>query len=103
MAPRAERVGIFFARTLEESAATRLAKLDHFADFLSKISKSGRRDGLTTSQVGPIPSGNFFGPFERELDCARGGLKIKKRSIIAPTRFIGESEGIPMKTIPFLV
>jgi hypothetical protein len=36
MAPRAERVGIFFARTLEESAATRLAKLDHFADFLSK-------------------------------------------------------------------
>jgi hypothetical protein len=80
MAPRAERVGIFFARTLEESAATRLAKLDHFSDFLSKISESERRDGLTTSQVGPIPSGNLFGPFERELDCARGGLKIKKRS-----------------------
>jgi hypothetical protein len=85
MAPRAERVGIFFARTLEESAATRhhgtrLAKLDHFSDFLSKISESERRDGLTTSQVARFQNGNFFGPFERELDCARGGLKIKKRS-----------------------
>jgi hypothetical protein len=64
----------------EESAATRLAKLDHFSDFLSKISESERRDGLTTSQVARFQNGNFFGPFERELDCARGGLKIKKRS-----------------------
>ena len=80
MAPRAERVGIFFARTLEESAATRLANWITSQIFFPKISKSVRRDGLTTSQVARFQNGNFFGPFERELDCARGGLKIKKRS-----------------------
>jgi hypothetical protein len=87
MAPRAERVGIFFARTLEESAATRLAKLDHFSDFLSQNIRVGAPRRSDDESSRPIPkwklfwqNGNFFGPFERELDCARGGLKIKKRS-----------------------
>jgi hypothetical protein len=71
--------------------------------FFPKISKSERRDGLTTSQVGPIPSGNLFGPFGRELDCARGGLKIKKRSYNSVDAFHRGIQGIPMKTIPFLV
>jgi hypothetical protein len=71
----------------EESAATRLAKLDHFSDFLSQNIRVGAPRRSDDESSRPIPkwklfwqNGNFFGPFERELDCARGGLKIKKRS-----------------------
>jgi hypothetical protein len=78
-------------RARSEESAARLAKLDHFSDFLSQNIRVGaprRSDDESSRPIQiPIPkwklfwqNGNFFGPFERELDCARGGLKIKKRS-----------------------
>jgi hypothetical protein len=67
MAPRAERVGIFFARTLEESAATRLAKLDHFSDFLSQNIRVGAPRRSDDESSRPIPKWKLFWTFREGI------------------------------------
>jgi hypothetical protein len=103
MAPRAERVGIFFARTLEESAATRLAKLDHFSDFLSQNIRVGAPRRSDDESSRPIPKWKLFWNFREGIGLRTWRFENQKAFLIIATRFIGESEGIPMKTIPFLV
>ena len=68
MAPRAERVGIFLWRTLEGSAAARLANGITPRILLTKKSpESERRDGLTTSHVGPIPKWKLLWTFREGI------------------------------------